>query len=218
MVKEMGFFGWMQYRIKKLISDSEGNFDCELLMWNNRNIGDRQDNYYVYQTEDLHLAHKLTPNYKKFLDNATRVYDYSQHNIIYYPRAIHLPLKFEKIEPKNNVTNNTILFYGYLSDRRKKIIDVLKKNGYIVNCFDGLFDVELGNKLKEYRYVLSIGTYDNITNDSFRIIPAIEHGNIVIAERTQEEWFNQYLIDNCNNRVIFFDYDTIINDIKKIDK
>jgi len=69
-------------------------------------------------------------------------------NIPYYPRGIYLLLKLEKIPPKNNTVNKEILFFGYLSERRINLINILKKNGFNVKIVDGCFGEKLFNVLK----------------------------------------------------------------------
>ena len=211
------FFEYIYPRIKKLIEDKiyadKLDFNGEIYTWDDFKFSLKGNNYCVYQTESLNLLHKLTPAYIQFLNKAKYVFDYSELNIPYYPRAIYLPLKIEKIPPKNNVLNKEILFYGYISDRRKNIIELLKNNSFLVKTIDGCFGDNLYNTLSKYQYVLSYGTYDNVSNDSFRIIPAIENGCIVLTERTQEKSFDEYLLKKCSDRIIFFEETTIIDDL-----
>ena len=207
------FFSWFGERINHLVKEVDSS-ELQVLNWGDFKKGRRANKYIVYQTEDLHHAFKLNGVYKKFLDGANQVYDYSENNLKYYKNAIHLPLKLKKNSSLTENNNNKILFYGYLSGRRRSIIKELNDFGIGVDVLGGLFGEDLYNTLKKYRFVLSIGTYDILTNDSFRVFPAIEMGNIVFLEKT-EKWFDDYLIEKCSDRIIFFERETMKTDIKK---
>jgi hypothetical protein len=168
--------------------------------------------YNMYQSEALHDPNKFTEDYKRYLDRAKNVFDYSLNNISRYSKAKHLPFRVENLPTKIDKRDNKILFYGLLTNRRLIAIEKLKSMGFQVDSVVGFFGDMLEEKAKDYKYVLSVGHMDNITNDSFRIIPALERGHIVIAEIT-EDWLTQYLMENFRNRIILFNYDTIVEDI-----
>lgn len=215
MSRESNLYDWMGFRIRKMIFEKKPDFHGYIFLWNdyiknNLNV----DNYCVYQMEDLHNKDVFTSEYKKFLDGAKYVFDYSKKNLSLYPRAIHLPLKLQEIQSVNNTKNVTVLFYGVLSSRRLRIINDLNKNGVFVRFVKDVYGKNLIKLLKEYKYVLSVGKNDKITNDSFRIIPAIENGCIVFSEKCEENWFNEYLIEKCPDRIVFFEEENMIEKIK----
>lgn len=142
MKQEISFFDWMKVRIKNLIL-SEFDYTGDIFMWNDYKEKKNSQNYCVYQTEVLHLTHKLTPEYRNFLDNAKYVFDYSTENIKIYQRAIHLPIKIEKIPPINNINNN-LIFYGYITDRRRKILNEIQKNKIPIKITDGQYGKNYG--------------------------------------------------------------------------
>jgi len=213
MSQESGFFDWIDCRIRKLISENKPDFNGDVFTWNDYKFVS-SNNYCVYQTEDLHLRHKLNVDYKKFLDGAKHVFDFSSQNLLIYPRAIHLPIKLEKIPQKNIITKNEIVFYGYITDRRKKFLNQIEGNKIPIKITGGQYGKNLNTLLAQHNFVLSIGSYDNLTNNSFRIIPAIENGCIVLAEKSTENWFNEYLFKECPDRIIFFNENTMIETIK----
>ena len=217
MTEGNSFFKYIHPRIKKLIGDKINadklDFDGEIYTWDNLNFPLKSNNYCVYQTENLHLPHKRVPKYMDLLNNAKYVFDYSEMNIPIYPRAIYLPLKLEKKPCKNPILNKEILFYGYMSERRTNMIKLLRNNGFSIKTTDGYFGDDLYELFSKYQFVLSYGTYDNTSNDSFRVIPAIENGCVVLTERTQEKSFDEYLLKKCSDRIIFFEETTIIDDL-----
>jgi len=216
MSQETNFYEWISPRLRKLIFNTNVDFDGYIYLWVDYIRGVKiTNNYCVYQMEGLHNKNIFTPEYKKFLDNAAYVFDYSLYNLRFYPRAIFLPLKFERIPEINKVDNNDILFYGKLSERRESFIKKLQSNNIPIKIskFD-IYGKNLVNALKKHKFVLSFGKNNNIYNDSFRIIPAIENGCVIICEETEEVWFNRYLKEECSDRVIFFTEDNITT-IKK---
>jgi hypothetical protein len=213
MLQPENFFKWIEPRIKTLISEKDADFSGEIYMLNDfREHKVNSDNYCVYQTEALHLGHKLTWEYKNFLDGAKNVYDYSINNLKYYPRAIYTPLKLNSLPPIKY--SGSVVFYGHMTDRRAEILTTISQNNILVNITNGQYGKNLVNLLTQFKYVLSIGSYDNINNDSFRIIPAIENGCIVIAEKTHDEWFDDYLLKECPDRIIFTTRESIVEDLK----
>jgi len=219
MAEGTDFFKYIHPRIEKLIKDKMNEdgieFDGEIYTWDNIRRPLSSNNYCVYQTENLYLDHKRTPHYIRFLNGAKYVFDYSMKNIPYYPRGIYLPLKLETIPEKNNIINNEILFYGYLSDRRNNLINLLRQNNISIKTVDGHFGEKLFNLLSQYQYILSYGTYDNFSNDSFRVLPAIENGCTVFFERTEETEFDEYLLKRCPDRIIPFEEKNIIDVINR---
>jgi hypothetical protein len=215
MAENITFFGSIRNRVSEMVKEYN-SFNGDILTWDDFKKGKISNNYCVYQTETLHLSHKLTNEYKKFLDDAKYVFDYSLSNLNYYPKAIHLPLKIKQLPEINNTNKKDIVFFGHLTSRRKDLLDKITKSGVPINTVNGVYGDKLKNLLSNNKYVLSLGSYDNNCNDSFRVIPAIENGCIVLMEETKETWFNEYLLKECSDRVLILKSENLVNEIKNI--
>ena len=78
IMSQENFYDWIRPRIRKLISDTNVGFDRYVCLWDDYLKGRvTTDNYCVYQMERLHYKNIFTNEYKRFLDNAEYVFDYS---------------------------------------------------------------------------------------------------------------------------------------------
>ena len=144
--------------------------------------------YEFYNTEDLHHARKRTPAYLALLDGAERVGDYSSMNQAAYPRTQFRPIALGTVVPPRSTPRDPeipILFFGCVTPRRAAIVDQLP-----VTVVDRVYDEALRDLITRSVLVLSIHAYDNRTNDSFRVFQALEMGGRVVAESSQEAWYD----------------------------
>lgn len=181
----MKFIEFISHEIEKLVGAPV------LFFWNRESRPEGP--YNVYQTEDLTAAGKFEGQYKKFLDGAEKVYDYSKQNLEIYPGEFlpYLPdtsLKFnyeERLYP--------VLFYGMRTVRRRPFLNKVRVE-------DNL-DLDVMKALVPEHWVLSVGSYSNRCNDLMRITPALNMGGRILMEKSQEDWCNDYLLDNFKDRI-----------------
>ena len=159
--------------------------------------------YVVYNTEILKHKFATTPDYKLFLEGAREVWDYSQRNSEYFPVIYKpfgtYPANMVKEQPKEW----DVCFYGLMSPRRDEILKLLRGRGLKVvhvglDNYNKVKNAKFGAALKEgalddyiakSKVVLSIHYLDGYhLNDSFRIIPALMKGAVVVAEPAGDGW------------------------------
>ena len=139
----------------------------------------------VYNTENL--ARKFPARYYQFLEKASEVWDYSELNAKFY-KAKFEPLGVYPDKLPEQKKTIKYLFYGAQSYRRSKIIT----RSNTVHLVNDMPDKELNHYIASSEYILSMSFDDeNKFNDSARIIPALSKGAKVIAERCDEDDFNQ---------------------------
>lgn len=184
--------------IHLLAQQKLASYDAEIKFWWDYNsieiarLYTEKINYVVYQTEDLEI--KLDELYKKFLDKAVAVYDYSVHNLEFYPKAHFLPM-LPDLNSKSQVSEEPIydiLFAGTVTERRAKIIEKLRETNEVTVVLDVDVD-KLSEMMIRSNWVLSIGAYNTLHNDCFRVKPALDAGANVLVEKTEELWYNEYL-------------------------
>jgi hypothetical protein len=165
---------------------------------------DTDENYIVYQLEQLTVSEKLSEQYIKLLTKANKIYDYSSVNLNYYPKNLLYKVEFLPFLPSltskyhNNKCDIDVLFYGFLSPRRIEILKSLDLETKIDN------DLSLDNMQREInnsKYVLSYGTYSNVHNDSFRVSLALNLGANILYEQSQESWYNDFILSNFKDRI-----------------
>lgn len=156
--------------------------------------------YIVYQTEDLEIPNKLDAEYQYLLNNAVKVYDYSELNQTYYNS------EFKPFLPVLNSSSSMIekeidiLFYGLMTPRRQQIIDSLCLN---VTYIQNLTYNEMKDIIPKSNWVLSIGSMSNLHNDLLRVTPILNLGGNVMLETTQETWYDEFLKKNFIDRIRF---------------
>jgi hypothetical protein len=146
------------------------------------------ERYWFYNTEDLHHPAKRNAHYMAILDRAERVFDYSEPNLRVYPRAEFAPIRLGKVmpAPAPAACDVEVLFFGTLSLRRRVITEAVEATTIL-----GVHGDALAGWIRRSKIVLSLGTHDNVNNDSFRVFPALEYGARLVVESCQEEWFNR---------------------------
>jgi hypothetical protein len=205
---DLQFFKYASSLIERVIDD-----DREIITWAAIIKGYKpKGEYCIYNTEDLHIKDKLI-RLKPYINNASVVYDYSINNLKFH-NGKYAPIQLfddRCINEHSIKKTNDILFYGMITPRRKKILDSLYGKVSVIHKESKPIH-ELKDFINKSKYVLSMGSYDNTNNDSFRIIPALEHGATVIAERTTDPMFD----DNIGNGVLFEDYNNLTDRILKL--
>ncbi|AZL89313.1 hypothetical protein QKC54_gp0517 [Megavirus baoshan] len=142
-----------------------------------------------------------------------RVIDYSEQNISFTknPKHFCVPLFYNNkiIVDGNYEKIYDIGFTGYMTDRRRNIINALK-NMYKVIVID-LFGRDRDIILKQCKIVLNIHAFDNkdATTEVMRCYPLLYNKILVISENTILNETNSYN-RSINNLIIFTDYNKII--------
>ena len=165
---------------------------------------DTDENYIVYQLEQLTVSEKLSEQYIKLLTKANKIYDYSSVNLNYYPKNLLYKVEFLPFLPSltskyhNNKCDVDVLFYGCLSPRR---IEILKSLDLETKIYDDLSLDNMQTEINNSKYVLSYGTYSNVHNDSFRVSLALNLGANILYEQSQESWYNDFILSNFKDRI-----------------
>jgi hypothetical protein len=190
----MYFTEFIRHEIKEFLQEEYPVY----FYWDRSIIPDHP--YVVYQTEDLEQKHKLDTEYLYLLDNAIKVYEYSELNSTYYASEFKpwLP-NLDSAEIKEDKEID-ILFYGLMTPRRQQFIDSLQLN---VTHKQNLTYDEMKYLIPKSKWVLSIGSYSNLHNDLLRVTPILNLGGNVMLESTQEQWYDDFLKENFIDRIQF---------------
>ncbi len=143
--------------------------------------------YWFYNTEPLHVRGKLTREYQALLDGAERVFEYSEHNLQFYPRAEFCEIQLGEVGMPPNLAacDVDILFYGYPTERRLAILTPLAAT--IVTAFG----VERTHWIRRAKIVLCLNAYDTANGNPFRVFPLLEIGAHAVVEHSREKWVNE---------------------------
>lgn len=192
----MNWYDYIESEIKKIIPEDYPIY----FYWNYKKA--KESKYVVFQTEQLNLKSKLNRSWIDFMDKSVNVYDYSSLNMDFYSSTFlpYYPNESSKFHNNPN-TEIDILFYGYQTPRRKKIIK--KYNAVVIESRNDMKTMK--DYIKKSKYVLSVGAYNDRYADPLRVVPALNFGANILMERTEEGWLNEYLLKNMKNRITFLD-------------
>ncbi len=139
----------------------------------------------VYNTENL--GRQFQARYYQFFEKASQVWDYSKLNRPFYD-AKYVPLEIYPDPIISGEKDIKYLFYGAYCRRRGNVLHKIEAK----HINQDISDQQLNHWISRSEYILSISFTDkNKLNDSARIIPALSKGAKVIAERCDEDDFNQ---------------------------
>lgn len=154
--------------------------------------------YIVVQTEPIDRTFNRFPEYKKMCEGAIDVLDFSKNLSIRYSDVFRMECETSK--------DIDVLFYGVLSERRKKILDQINvPNKIIFHESPPIYGEELWKYINRSKIVLSISCYDDrYEPDWFRIAPLLSNKIFVICENVGDENFNK-----LKNHIPICNYDYI---------
>lgn len=153
--------------------------------------------YILVQTELLEKTFKRYPEYKQVHDNAIKVLDFSKNLEFRYSNVYRI----ENEESKEI----DVLFYGVLSERRKKILDKIDCNKVILHKSPPIVGSDLWKYINNSKIVLNISCYDNrFEPDWIRLSPLLSNKIFVISETVGDESFN-----NLKSDLAICEYDYI---------
>ena len=152
--------------------------------------------YILYQLEQKKQSNWITDSFYNKVDNSIITFDYSYANIHEFNNSkivyVPLPLSFNK-EVCNNYDID-ILFFGAINNRRKCILDTLKKvyNNRLV-CINGKTGEELNNYIKRSKIILNIHFYDNALLETTRLNEVLKYNKKIVSElgNIQDEYNNK---------------------------
>lgn len=152
--------------------------------------------YIIYQFEQTNVKSKwFNSKYLNILKNAIAIWDYSKSNINYLKNIVNnqinfVPLKYieciDKSSKKTNIKDIDILFLGSINDRRKYIIDELKKK-YKVYVATNIWNTERDLLIKRAKIIINIHFYNNGILEMPRINYLLSNKCIIVSEPGREK-------------------------------
>jgi hypothetical protein len=139
--------------------------------------------YILIQTELTDKTFERYPEYKIMHDNAFKVLDFSKNLDFKYSDVYRMESELSK--------EIDVLFYGVLSDRRKKILDQINCKKVILSKSPPIFGPELWKYINNSKIVVNISCYDNrYEPDWIRLSPLLSNKIFVITETVGDTSFN----------------------------
>jgi len=216
-VGDMVFTNWFQYEMSDYLNIS---VDKLYFFWDRHKTP--CEDYIVIQTEHFTLPNKLDSDYKKLIQGASQIFDYTEKNIPLYSDhfndSVCQKVKLLNYNPDLNSVYNTtvektidVLFYGTWSSRREKILNKIKEKHPDWNVLmspssiNGFTKNELIENISKTRWVLCVGGYDidDCPSDVLRTTPALNFGGNLLMEEFTDKPYMHYLRSNFAHRIQF---------------
>ena len=208
------------------------DFICDICTVLKKNIYDYLPKYFIYyHSESLDADNKdirfFSVNYvHDILPKALQVWNYSQkYNDIFNNmniNSIYVPLSYTPFLELSNKCNTNeekpidILIYGWINERRFKIInDLLKINikVYVPNYYT--YDEKLDILISKSKIILSVFFSEKKFAHPFdfaRLTPIISKKGVTVAELSHDDDLNDIFKDKIN----LVSYDNIVEKCKEI--
>lgn len=162
-------------------------------------------NYIAYQVEQLEASTWFNDEYKRRLEDAIAIFDYSKHNIeflekIYLNKRIFfLPISVNralcnKFDLSFDKKEYDVTFYGGTdTERRKNILKILQKK-YNVRVLQKIFGDKLYKELSKSKIVINIHNFDDSLLETTRIFELLSLNNcVIISEKAIDQKEYMYL-------------------------
>lgn len=173
--------------------------------------------YIVYQMEQLaqdrgHLP--KYPRYPELLRGALRVWDYSAANIrelerLGVDKALHVPAGYHRsLEAcrQDQAKDVDVLFYGTLSDRRRRVLEALEAAGLAVKVLFGVYGEERNSWIERSRIVINIHCDEMDTLEEVRLSYLLANRCFVVSEVADH--------DPYGGGVVFCPYESLVETCK----
>jgi hypothetical protein len=139
--------------------------------------------YILIQTELKDRTFKRYPEYKQMYDKALKILDFAENFQVGYSNSYR--------EYCENAKDIDVLFYGVLSERRKKLLESLDvDNKVILSKSPPIWGNDLWKYINRSKIVLNISAYENrFEPDWIRLAPLLSNKTFVITEKVGDPEF-----------------------------
>lgn len=159
----------------------------------NNEITIPKDRFYLYQIEQLNLNLFSYQNVDIIYDhiiNSICTFDYSYQNLDYYSTDSKYKVKILQPFIYNKeiycTRENDILFIGTINDRRKKILDYIKKK-YEVTIVEKVTGDQLSELIIKSKIIINIHISPNSIFEIFRIHELLPYKTCILTENVLDE-------------------------------
>ena len=191
-------------------SDNEPDYYIFLFIWHIQELP-RKAEFYIYNLEqvnnylDFPYLHPPCDDHETkivtdaFFNKAKAIFDYSEENLSKYPdeirnRCHYLPIalrdNIESLQITNTEKDYDILFFGSLTERRKKIFNFLTSKTPLkikfIRISTGLYGKSLYQEIQRARIILNIHAKQVSLIETARIHDCLREGQAIIVSEDSE--------------------------------
>ncbi len=170
--------------------------------------------YIIYQLEQINKSLFLTDRLYTDIENSILSMDYSHVNFNNLKNSHKKYIRYQPMPIANKVIQYTpeyeydILFFGGINERRKKILDHLFKEKFVVAYTSDTFFESLYTHVKKAKIVLNLHYYDNAILETARLNEILPFNTLIVSESlNRSDVINDFykddvfFIDNINENL-----------------
>lgn len=160
-------------------------------------------NYLAFQFEQLPVISRYwKKSYQKILSDAIAVVDYSLMNLKFLvehgipkEKLFYLPIFAQVQQSSSDEYEHDVLFYGYLNDRRMKILEALSSD-FNIYIADNLFGEQMHEAIRKSKVILNIHSHDDGMVESTRLFECLSMNKLIVSETGIDQKQYEYLDKN----------------------
>jgi len=149
-------------------------------------------NYIIFQLQQISKSGNTIGKISNDIKNSVLTFDYSLSNFIYYNNIFENFVSYQLLPISNKLIefipeySYDVLYFGSLNDRRKKILDGLSKENFIIATGHELFGDNLYYHIKKAKIILNLhNQYDSIL-ETYKLNEILQFNTLIISETTNE--------------------------------
>jgi len=188
-------YGFAELGIEIPVRENHFVPDATPIVFEAHHLNDREDSKLppdtiLYNFEQLREGYPwFGPRYLALL-RRFRVWDFSNRNIEYLhrsniaPGACHVPIGYvpQLSRIKSIPEDIDVLFFGVLTDRRKRLLDQLAERGLNVRCLVGVFGEERDRWIARSKVVLNVHASTGGLYEHLRVLYLLANRKAVVTE------------------------------------
>jgi hypothetical protein len=191
------------------ISDGVINTDKPHIILFAHKIQNMPKNYILMQLQQLNKSQSIVNKISIDIGNSMMTLDFSLLNFAYYTNGNNMVIDYQPMPIINRIMDfipeysYDVLFFGTITERRKKILDELSKNNFIVATAHDIYNENLYFHIKKAKIILNLHNYYDSIFETYKINEILQFNTLIISEDIADEQ-----IKNIYENDIFF-VDTI---------
>jgi len=198
-------------KLSETVDISSNNL--HILLFTN-NIQTMPKRYIIYQLEQLNKSSYIADNVLNNIKNSLITFDYSMINYNNYDEEIRKNVRLQNLPIQNILLDYKpdysydIIFFGLMNERRKKILDKLFSQKFIVAQTSDMFGDNIYEHIKKAKIVLNLHYYENALLEKVRLNEILKYNTLIISEHTNhicddvsDYKDDVFFIDNIENNL-----------------
>ena len=192
-------------------------------------------NYIIFQIQQISKCGHIIGKISNDMKNSVLTFDYSLSNFIYYNNIFENCISYQPLPISNKLMDYIpeysydVLYFGSLNDRRKKILDGLSTENFIIATGYDLFGENLYYHIKKAKIILNLHNHNDSILETYKLNEILQFNTLIISETTNESnikklydddiFFIDVIDDNLSNlQLLKYKIQDLLNNFDQYNK